>query len=455
MVCRELGEHQEECGVLTIYPYLGASMRILLVVANFIPEIGSAAHIYFDLSKALVERDHAIDVITSYPREFNLDKADQGKEFPPLEEIEGITIYRCKHPANRDNIFVRGLEHFYLPYFYFKKYRETGKRYDVCLLYIPPLPLYYLAKKIKQYDGTPSILNFQDFHPQELTDVGVLKNPIIIKILKHIEGKAYRHSDHITVLSYGGIEYVQKRGADPEKITHVFNSISLSEFNGLVQRKDFKTREGIERKFLISYAGILSPYQGIDNILDTAKALQDHEDTIFYIAGDGSERQHLEGRIRQEGINNVRLLPFLPRAEYFNLVNSSDASFVSLDERMKAPCLPGKIINLMACSQPIIAIVAKESDTADVIRKAECGIVVKPGDIARIRSAILHLKDNAPAREVMGNNSRRYLERNMSLEKNVSLYEEIFYKLAGNGVLVRKPVSSRSEDATGVEYREL
>ncbi|MDI6867736.1 glycosyltransferase family 4 protein [Methanoculleus sp.] len=427
-------------------------MKILLIVAYFIPEIGSAAHIYFDLARAFAKRGHAVDVITSYPREFNLDEADRGREFPLEEEIEGVTIYRCKHPANRDNIFVRGLEHFYLPYYYFKKYHDIGKKYDVCLLYIPPLPLYYLAKKIKRYDGTPSVLNFQDFHPQELTDVGVLKNPVMIKILEHIEGEAYKHADYITVLSGGGIEYVRQRGADPEKVAHIFNSVSLSEFNDLVQRKDFKEREGIEDKFLISYAGILSPYQGIDNILDTAKALQDHDGIIFCIAGDGAEKRHLEVRIYVEEINNVRLLPLLPRAEYFNLVNSSDASFVSLDERMKAPCLPGKTINLMACSQPIIAMVAVESETADVIREAGCGIVVKPGDVEGIRSAILCLKEDASLREAMGSNGRRYLERYMNLEKNVALYEEIFCAIAGEEALARRPISSRSEDAPGVGH---
>lgn len=430
-------------------------MRILLIIAYFIPEIGSAAHIYFDLAKALAEGEHTVDVITSYPREFNLDKADKGKEFPLVEEIDGVAIYRCKHPATRDCLFVRGLEHFYLPYYYFKKYREIGKKYNVCLLYIPPLPLYYLAKKIKQYDGTPSVLNFQDFHPQELTDVGVLKNPIMIRILNHIEGEAYRHANHITVLSNGGVEYVQKRGADPKRVTHIYNSVPLSKFNGFVQRKDFKDREGIEEKFMISYAGILSPYQGIDNILDTAKALLDHDDIIFYIAGDGSERQHLADRIHLEGVGNVRLLPFLARAEYFDLVNSSDASFISLDERMKAPCLPGKTINLMACSQPIIAMVSQESETADVILKAECGIVVEPGDIDGMRSAILYLKDNAPAREAMGNNGRRYLEKNMSLEKNIALYEEIFHTLAGDGVQSKRPTSSRSKDAMEVEHYGL
>lgn len=37
--------------------------------------------------------------------------------------------------------------------------------------------------------------------------------------------------------------------------------------------------------------------------------------------------------------------------------------------------------------------VAGESETADVIQRAECGIVAKPGDITGARPAILYLKE--------------------------------------------------------------
>ena len=56
-------------------------MKILMVVAYFVPEIGSAAHVYFDLAKAFVNRGHDVDVITSYPRKFNLNKSDREKNF--------------------------------------------------------------------------------------------------------------------------------------------------------------------------------------------------------------------------------------------------------------------------------------------------------------------------------------------------------------------------------------
>ena len=404
-------------------------MKILMVVAYFVPEIASAAHVYFDLAKAFVKRGHEVDVITSYPRKFNLNENNAERDFPLEETIDGINVYRCNHWAQRDNIVLRGFEHFLLPRYYFKTYRQMGKKFDVCLMYIPPLPLFYLAKKIKKYDGTPSVLNYQDFHPQELVDVGVMKNKLLIKAMEHIEGESYKNADYITVLSEGGIDYVIKKGGNPNRISHIYNGVLISDFEKYLVKKDFKKKEGIEDKILISYAGILSPFQGIDNILDAAKKLGSYDDIAFYIVGDGMIKNHLERRVRNEKIRNVKLLPLQPREEYFNIINSSDISLVSLDERMKAPCLPGKLINLLGMQQPIIAIVPHDSETARVVDKAKCGIVTRPGDVGQLVNAVLSLKDNPEFREELGKNGRKFLEENMDLEKIVIRYEEIFKSL--------------------------
>lgn len=180
------------------------------------------------------------------------------------------------------------------------------------------------------------ILNLQDFHPQELTDVGVMKYPLYIKVMEHIERAAYKNADHITVLTKGG--------ADPTKVTDIYNAVNLEEMKEYAKKKDFKKKQCMEEKFLVSYAGVLSPYHGIDNILNAARLIKEerNDNIVFYIVGDRSIKNHLEERIQNENISNTKLLSFQPRDEYFNIVNSSDISLVSLDERMKAPCLPVK-----------------------------------------------------------------------------------------------------------------
>ena len=407
-------------------------MNILMVVAYFPPEIGSAAHVYYDLAKVFVKEGHEVHVLTSYPRKFNLDKRDKGKEFQFHEKMDEIEVHRCKHFAIRDLPLVRGLEHFYLHYQYFNEYKKMNMKFDVCLMYIPPLPLYQLAQKIKKYDNTPSVLNYQDFHPQELIDVnyGRIKNNfIMIKLLEHMERQSYKNADYITVLSEGGINYVVDKGADINKVTHIYNGTNISDITILSTKKDFKIKEGIQNKFLISYAGILSPFQGIDNILNVAKELNGYDDILFCIAGDGMAREGLENRVKNENISNLRLLPFQPREEYYNIVNSSDISIVSLDRRMKAPCLPGKLTNLLAMEQPIIGIVSDDIETAKFIKKAKCGIVVQPGDIEGFKNAIFKLKDDSKLRMKLGLNGRKFFEENMDLKNKVRSYEEIFEKL--------------------------
>lgn len=407
-------------------------MKILLVVAYFPPEIGSAAHVYYDLARAFVKNGHEVHVLTSYPREFNLDRGDMGKIFPYYEEVDGIEIHRSKHFSMRDFPLFRGLEHFILPYQYFGEYKKMNIKFDVCLMYIPPLPLYQLANKIRKHDGTPSVLHFQDFHPQELIDVdygGIKRNFIMIKLLEYMERKSYETADHIIVLSEGGVDYVVTKGANPSKVTHIYNGIHPSDIEKYETRKDFKEKENIPNKFLISYAGILSPFQGIDNIFNVAKELKDYEDIIFYIAGDGMIKEDLEERIKNENISNIKLLPFQQREEYFNIVNSSDISIVSLDKRMMAPCLPGKLTNILSLKQSIICIASPKSETFNFIKHVGCGILVEPGDTNKFKKAILKLKENSSLKEMMGNNGRNFVVEEMNLEKNLRIYQSIFIKL--------------------------
>jgi hypothetical protein len=44
-------------------------MDILLVVAYFFPEIGSASHLFLDLALELIKKGHKVQVLTSYPRD--------------------------------------------------------------------------------------------------------------------------------------------------------------------------------------------------------------------------------------------------------------------------------------------------------------------------------------------------------------------------------------------------
>jgi colanic acid biosynthesis glycosyl transferase WcaI len=141
------------------------------------------------------------------------------------------------------------------------------------------------------------------------------------------------------------------------------------------------------------------------------------------------ESERLKKRAKDEKMDNVRILDLQPRDVYFNIINSSDLSIVSLDSRMTAPCLPGKFVNLLGCRTAILANVPKVNDVYRIVTEENCGIAFEPGNIDDFEKAIRKLKDDPELIQKMGENGRRFLEKNMNLDKNSARYEQIFKQM--------------------------
>lgn len=405
-------------------------MKILVIVPHYPPEIGSAAHLYHDLVNSISSRDHEVTVLTSCPRGYNL--TDNGSRVSEHEVNNGVEIVRCKIASKRDVLLIRGMEHFLMPIMFYRQFLKMRKKFDVALIYIPPLPLAFLGIALSKIHDIRVVGNFQDFHPQELIEGGLMSsNGLMVRTYEWMEKTAYDELDYITVLSEGGLEYIRARSHRDSNMEHIFNSTDIIEIDGYGQKRDFKEKNGLESSFLITYLGILSPFQGLDIILDVAKQI-DAPDVVFVIAGDGIQKRHLFERVERESIKNVLMLEMQPRDEYYNILKSSDVSLIVLDSRMKAPLIPGKTVNIMACGIPVLAIVPKESETANVILEADCGLISEPDDNVGIVENIKILKNDAALRQRMGINGKQFVNSLMNLERNTELYERIFKELEKN-----------------------
>jgi glycosyltransferase involved in cell wall biosynthesis len=318
------------------------------------------------------------------------------------------------------------MEQFMLPILYVRRAIQLKDRYDVCIINIPPLALSWFARFFKFLKGTPAILNVQDFHPQELVDVGIMGDGPFKTAMEWIERGTYKGADYMTVLSPGGVDYVVERGANPDKVCNVYNSF-MNNGNGMGDQK-FLAEMGIKEKHIISYAGILSPFQNVGCILDAMTSLKGDE-VRAVIAGDGMERGKLACRIEQEGLENVTLIDYLPKDRYTGLLQRSDFCLVTLDDRMRAPCIPGKVVSIMSAGKAILAIVNPESETAKLVRSVDCGRVVDPKDKEGIATAIREMLATPQELARMGENARRFVADNMDLDKNVTKYEWIIASL--------------------------
>ena len=94
-------------------------LKIVLISAFFPPEVGSAAHLYYELGQALKDRGHEVTVLTGLPRYHVLGVKKSYRRRPFISETYcGLNVLRVLNidiPWN--NPVLRGLDQFVSAFF--------------------------------------------------------------------------------------------------------------------------------------------------------------------------------------------------------------------------------------------------------------------------------------------------------------------------------------------------
>ena len=108
----------------------------------------------------------------------------------------------------------------------------------------------------------------------------------------------------------------------------------------------------------------------------------------------------------------------------------ADISLVTLNPASSRYSMPNKIFNIMASGRPVIVIAPRDSDLAQLVQLAECGICVPPDSPHIIAETILSLMNNPILLDELGNNGRAYLEEHFSRQRCMDEYEALLKRVA-------------------------
>lgn len=406
-------------------------MRILLLTDSYPPEIRSTSLLMYEFVEELKRKGYKVSVVTTKPR-YNLTKEQISLRYNLVTDENGVKVVRINTPPlHKVNYLKRGLAYLVLPFLFYKTFKkEIPKKPDIIVVYSPPLTLGIAGLWAKKYFSSKLILNVQDIFPQNAIDLGILKNSLIIKFFERLEEWIYKKTDIITVHSEGNKKFLLNIKNQPDyKIKVIYNWIDVSRFKNVSNKMNFRYRFGLNSKFIILFAGVLGPSQGLDVIVDVAEELQKENEVHFLFVGDGTEKMKLKNRIKSSGLTNISLHPFISQEDYPELLNEVDVGLVCLSSKNKTPVVPGKLMGYMAAGLPILAVLNKESDGHNIIRTAGCGFSLLPENKRGIINSILELKANKKPREQFAERSRLFAQNNFSTEVCIDQYENIFRQL--------------------------
>jgi glycosyltransferase involved in cell wall biosynthesis len=236
------------------------------------------------------------------------------------------------------------------------------------------------------------------------------------------------------VLSPGFKAKLVERGVPPEKVEVIYNWCEEGKIEKGARNEALAGELGFAGRFNIVFAGTMGKAQALDAVLEAAGTVQGKIPAVrFVFIGGGIEVERLRRVVRERRLGNVLFLPRRPFSEIGAILNLADVLLVHLkDEPLFRITIPSKIQAYLAIGRPLLAGVC--GDAADLVRKAEAGLVCTPenaGSIAASVETLFHLPKSHL--DTMGENGLRYYRRELSSTAGIDKFEKIFRAaVAGN-----------------------
>ena len=321
-------------------------MKILFLSYYYPPDIGPAANRALAIQRALKKIFGAklqIDILTTRPNRyatFNIDA-------PRAEKIDDIYIKRISVFKNIDERFKYPLS--FLIYYFRSLNYVKGKKYDLILSTSGRLMTAFLGAKIARICNAPLYLDIRDLFVENLSQI--FENriyKIFLQLAYKIENYTFNSAKHINIVSRGFLPYIKLRWAS-KKISCYPNGVD----------KIFQIKKLLKKKIpncpTILYAGNIGYGQALHKIIPKAAKLLEHS-ARFIIIGDGNCKKQLEDNLRQLNINNVELLPVMPRRNLKKYYLSADILFLNLDVMNSLnTVIPSKLFEYASTGKPILA----------------------------------------------------------------------------------------------------
>jgi colanic acid biosynthesis glycosyl transferase WcaI len=277
---------------------------------------------------------------------------------------------------------------------------------DLLIVVSPPLLAGALARFICMIKRGKYLMHLQDLQPDAAINLGMIKSPVLIRVLKMLESIAYRGASRISAISPGMLDILRKRGAEESKLRYFPNG---TEPIAKTAGGRFRALNGFDpKKFLVIYSGNLGVKQGLRHLI-LAMRLVINPAIQLIICGDGAERERLMDLAA--GMRNVCFKGVQEPTDYKDMIVAADLMVVSLASGSGNSVFPSKLLSACAASKPVLAICDFNSELATVVETNRFGVVVQPADTEALAREIEALPRDPEQLRQMGNAAAKFADR--------------------------------------------
>ncbi|GAA1485451.1 glycosyltransferase family 4 protein [Brachybacterium fresconis] len=378
-------------------------MRILLLTHYYAPEFGAPQRRWSALIERFEAAGHRVTVATPVPHYPGGRPTRAQLRTHPVGAVErgrhGETVLRTAYLPHRADITSRTADHLVSALDALRRLRRRfsrpGTRPDVVVATAPAIPTLLVGRTLAALWGVPLVVEMRDAWPDLVTHVGpvgalpaeavhapqpgALRRSLrwavaLAKGQVHAQVTSWQSGAQAVVTTTDRFaDVLEERGVSPVEV--VRNGTDLAK---VTPQRDHLESDHTALRCL--YLGNMGRSQGLDIVVRAAAQL--HEEGVpvqVKMIGHGIEAPALAA-LAEELDAPVEVLPRIPHREVGAHYRWADTVVVSL--RDWAPfqwTVPSKLYEMLATGRHITALL--DGEAADVVRAADAGDVLPPGDV--------------------------------------------------------------------------
>lgn len=352
--------------------------KIWIVSEYYYPIVTSTGYYITEIAEHLATQRENINIICTDAKYNEKDNFD----FLKYEIRNLVKIHRVKSGnIDKNNFFYRTIRLFYSSILLSIKLLLYAKKNDQVLVVTNPAFLILLMPLVKFFKGIKYKILVHDIFPENLVAIEKMKSTsFFYKLLKVAYDYSYSKADICIAIGRDMKEVLSKKIKKSSEIIVIPN---WSDIMDVVPLKKNATKlinkHNLNDKFVFQFAGNLGHAQGLNNIIEAIKLVQ-NENIHFLFIGSGAMENNIKDFIETNLLKNVTQIGFQNRNDQNDFLNACDVAIVTLSDGMYGLGVPSKAYNIMASGKPIVVIAHEKSEISLCVSENNIGWVAEPNN---------------------------------------------------------------------------
>jgi glycosyltransferase involved in cell wall biosynthesis len=342
-------------------------------------------------------------------------------------ERNGVSVERVRSSAfDRRRLPLRALN--YLT-FLVQSLRAglAAPKPDVVFCMTDPPIIANVALLVARRFRVPLVVVSQDVFPEVAVELNRLTNPAIVKVLRTAISHYLKRADRVVAIGDTMRRRLVAKGARAERVSIIPNWVDTS-FLTPQPRDNAWAREhdlGPER-FVVMHSGNVGHAQNLDALLRAFTFLRDLPDVRLVIIGDGARYQELTALAERLDIGEQSVfMPYQKREVLPQSLSTADVHVVGLARGLSGYVVPSRLYGVLSVARPVIVAADEESETAQIVARIGCGVVVPPARPELLALAIRSAYERRGELPAEGEKGRAYVTQEADVAVAIGRYRAL------------------------------